>query len=229
MLRDSGAIAGMRTHETIEVRGSVVVSKQALDEMNRVLEQIEASLKAEPPPTPVYSGLLSDGTKVEFDSFSELADYPNRTSRHLTRLESKLATEKKPEGLARTFSLEVVIGGPTPCVISIDGEQRHSLHARELMQDVVERIRAGYGWMYNGLGEGIIGVLLVGGLLGAPVIWFFGMLFDRDRERTVKHAAEMVKINPTSDATRRAIAEANEPPWNHTLLDVWTCPAFVDG
>lgn len=34
------------------------------------------SLQLEETPTPVYSGLLSDGTKVEFDSFSELMGYP---------------------------------------------------------------------------------------------------------------------------------------------------------
>ncbi|MCX7364365.1 MAG: hypothetical protein NTV97_21355 [Alphaproteobacteria bacterium] len=95
----------MRTHETIEIKGAVVVTKQAFEEMNRVLEQIAASLEIDPTPTPVYSGLLSDGTKVEFDSFEELVGYPNRASRRLTRLEAKLASEKGERGKERVFDL----------------------------------------------------------------------------------------------------------------------------
>jgi hypothetical protein len=215
----------MRTHETIEMKGAAVVTKQALAEMNGVLEQIATSLEAEPKPTPVYSGLLSDGTKAEFDSFEELEGYSNRTSRRLTRLEAKLSMEKKAEDQRRLFNLEVVIGGPTACVISIDGEQRHSLHARELMQDIVERIRAGYSWMYyQSIFGGIAFFLMMACLVGSPLVGFIGAEGDSEHRRKVSHAAEMMKINPASEVTKKAVAEANAPVWTHTLwgVEYWT-------
>jgi len=208
----------MRTHEIIELRGAVLVTAQALDELNQTLEQIAASLGKDPVPTPNYSGVLSDGTKVEFDSFAELAGYPNRSSRRLTRINAFLATELESKGQERTFKMVVAIGASIPCWINIDGEQRHSMHARELMQNIIERIRANYGWIY--WPESSLIFLITAALFGAVTSALFGHSADRDYLQRVKFAADMLKANPSSESTQRAIEAAKELPWIHTFWGV---------
>jgi hypothetical protein len=207
----------MRTHETIILKGAVVITKQALEDLNRILEQIAGSLGLETAPIPEYSGSLSDGTIVEFDSFSELAHYPNRSSRRLVRLTAKLETptETSPQ---EAFKLEVVVlaSSKSLAVISIDGDQKDSLHAREVFTNVTERMRAGYRWMYL-IPDPVLGFFFLGSLVGAFPAW----LLESDAQFRVKHAADMVKINPALDATKKAVADAQG--WNFLVwgVDLW--------
>ena len=76
------------------------------------------------------------------------------------------------------------------------------------MQDIVEHIRPGYAWMHSVFADILTGTLFIVGLLGSPVIWFIGYDSDQSHERKVKHAADMVKLNPNAEFTKQAIAEA---------------------
>lgn len=142
----------MRTNETISVRGAIHVTKTALEDINRVLETIASELWAKynatvvaPDAFATYWGTLVDGARVEFASFEELIGYPNRAGREITRLHARLRDVFPGHG----FSLEITLGGLVPCVVEISGDLKDALHAKELCQDIIARIRAGHSWVHR--------------------------------------------------------------------------------
>lgn len=165
----------MKTEETIKGSGVAVVTKTALEELNELLEEIakEQMKPAEkfyenhpelrsayfPRPVPEYTAVLSDGARVSFKTFSELLNFPNRPSRSLVRVSAELRTGIEAERYnidsverfsVERFQMRVEIGGTVdPLVITIDGEERDALHAKERCQSFLERVTPGYAWMHR--------------------------------------------------------------------------------
>ncbi len=197
----------MRTNETIEVKGAIVVTKHALEEINQLIMRIGkersdrltqelgdiGNMSADtalPSEFVKYSGALSDGTQVQFESFSELISYPNRSSRHLVRLAATLQGSTSDD-----FKMEITIGGSdVPCVVAIDGDHRDTLHAKDLAKDIISRISVGYGWLYWFSPGFFLFTVIVGGGLGV----YLKDEVDRDQKvrSTILKALEYLPPDP---------------------------------